>query len=204
MMTDASDKPVRPAGITPSQTVGPYFHFGLTSHAYPFRQVFDGAMAGPGVAGEHITISGRVFDGAGEVVKDVMIELWQADAKGQFDHAKGQRNAGFTGFGRSDCDETGRFQFSTVKPGTVAAPDGTIQAPHIVVNVFGRGMPRQLVTRIYFPQDRASHVNDAVLKLVPVARRATLVAEHGPGGSGTVYSFDIHLQGARETVFFDV
>ncbi len=200
-MTDANAKLTRPAGITPSQTVGPYFHFGLTPHAYPFRQVFDGVMAGPGVSGERITITGRVFDGAGDVVKDAMVELWQADANGHFDHAKGQGNAVFTGFGRSDCDETGRFSFMTVKPGAVAAPDGGVQAPHIMVNVFGRGMPRQLMTRIYFPEDHAAHASDPILVLVPMARRSTLIAQPE---SVSTHRFDIHLQGDRETVFFDL
>jgi protocatechuate 3,4-dioxygenase, alpha subunit len=204
MMTDAVNKPIRPGGITPSQTVGPYFHFGLTPHAYPFRQTFDGGMAGPGVAGERITIIGRVFDGGGDVVKDVMIELWQADANGRFDHAKGQGNVGFTGFGRSDCDESGQFQFSTVKPGAVSAPGGGFQAPHIMVNVFGRGMPRQLVTRMYFSEDDALHSRDFVLNLVPVTRRATLIARRQSAAPEATYQFDIHLQGALETVFFDV
>jgi protocatechuate 3,4-dioxygenase, alpha subunit len=204
MMTDVAIPSKRPAGLTVSQTVGPFFHFGLTPHAYGFRPAFSGDMAGPGVTGERISITGQVFDGDGAVIKDVMIELWQADAQGRLDHANGSGNAGFSGFGRSDCDTEGQFRFATIKPGAVAGPNGVDQAPHIAVSIFGRGMPKQLVTRIYFPEDHLAHASDTVLNLVPATRRATLIAVRDQASPDVIYRFDIRLQGPGETVFFDV
>ena len=173
---------------TTSQTVGPYLHIGLT------RMTIEN-LAPPGVAGEHVAIEGRVMDGDGKPVNDALVEIWQANAEGKY----GQK--GFRGFGRSPTDDGGAFRFQTIKPGRVPAPGGGLQAPHIAVNIFMRGQLKQLVSRIYFPDDPANG-EDPVLTLVPTERRATLIATKLPGGSGTL-QWNVILQGRDETVFFD-
>jgi len=168
---------------TSSQTVGPYFAIGLT-----WLNTHEVAPAG--VAGERIVIEGTVFDGDGKPVPDALIEVWQANADGKY-------NAdGFPGFGRIPADAKGMFKFSTIKPGSVDK-----QAPHINISVFMRGILRQLVTRIYFPNE-ASNAEDAVLNSVPEARRATLVAQ-AVGGDKAKLSWNVVVQGKDETVFFD-
>jgi protocatechuate 3,4-dioxygenase alpha subunit len=162
------------AELTPSQTVGPFFHLGL---AWPRLSATAGS----------VTVSGLVLDGAGAPVPDALIELWQADAQGQ-----PQPHCGLQ---RVAVDGDGRFGFSTVKPGAA----GTA-APHLVLAVFARGLLRQVHTRLYFPEDTALHGDDPVLQGVPAVRRATLIAQR----DGAALRFDIHLQGPQETVFFDV
>jgi protocatechuate 3,4-dioxygenase, alpha subunit len=194
------------AGITPSQTVGPFFAPALTpGKEYPWHQPIANDLITPDASGQRIRIEGRVFDGDGAPVNDAMIEIWQADAAGRYAHpADRQRpNAKFTGFGRAGTDAEGRFGFSTVKPGAVAGPDGKSQAPHILVAVFARGLPRHAYTRIYFA-DEASNADDPILALVPPDRRGTLIARREEENGGPAYVFDIRLQGANETVFFDV
>jgi protocatechuate 3,4-dioxygenase alpha subunit len=194
-------------GITPSQTVGPFFSPALTpGKDYPWRQPIGNDLITPDASGERIRIEGRVLDAEGGPVNDAMIEIWQADAAGRYAHpADPQRpNAKFTGFGRAGCDAEGRFSFSTIKPGTVAGPDGKQQAQHIVVAVFARGLPRHAYTRIYFSDESANNSNDPILKLVPADRRATLIARREEKSGVSVYVFDIRLQGENETVFFDV
>jgi protocatechuate 3,4-dioxygenase alpha subunit len=171
---------------TTSQTVGPFLHIGLT-----WLIVED--LAPRGVKGERVTIAGRVLDGDGKPVNDAAVEIWQADAEGNYGSRK------FRGFGRAATDAKGRFRFKTIKPGRVAGPDGALQAPHIAVNIFMRGQLKQLVSRIYFPDDPAN-AEDAVLALVPAARRGTLVAKRGGPGS---LEWNVILQGKDETVFFD-
>lgn len=186
---------------TPSQTVGPYLHIGLVSKAYGFREVFSPVVATPGQPGQHIRIEGRVFDGEGVELKDAMIEIWQADHEGRYAHPADGRplaSNSFRGFGRAST-ETGGFAFDTVKPGAVAGPNGSMQAPHINVCVLARGVLKRLHTRIYFPGE-AGNDKDPILALVPADRRATLMAQPQ---SGNVFRFDIHLQGDKETVFFD-
>jgi protocatechuate 3,4-dioxygenase alpha subunit len=172
---------------TTSQTVGPYLHIGLT-----WLIIED--LAPASVAGERVAIEGRVVDGDGRPVNDALVEIWQAGADGKY----GQK--GFRGFGRSATDDQGIFRFRTIKPGRVAGPGGKLQAPHIAVNVFMRGQLKQLVTRIYFPDDPAN-AEDAVLGLVPADRRGTLIARKGakPGA----LEWNVILQGKDETVFFD-
>lgn len=194
----------RPEGITPSQTVGPFFHYGLTpGEAYSHVPVSaDGHVAAPGTPGEKIVLTGRVIDGAGEPVPDAMIEIWQADADGRYAHPRDGRarsSNSFLGFGRSDTTADGTYRFVTVKPGRAPGPGGAEQAPHILVAVFGRGMLKQLFTRIYF-EDEPSNADDAVLALVPADRRSTLIARR----DGHSFILDIRLQGEGETVFFDV
>jgi protocatechuate 3,4-dioxygenase alpha subunit len=181
--------------VTPSQTVGPYFAIGLPWPAGP-HVVPEGT---PGA----ITISGMVYDGAGEPVPDHLIETWQADPEGRFADAYGYGGPsqldGFRGFARCGTEDgDGSFELLTVKPGRVPGPDGTLQAPHLAVSVFARGMLHRCVTRIYFADEPAANEADPVLSRVPADRVGTLLAQ--PDGDG--YRFDIRLQGPGETVFF--
>jgi protocatechuate 3,4-dioxygenase alpha subunit len=194
-------------GITPSQTVGPFFKYGLTpAGAYQWNDAFGNNLVTPDASGERIRIEGRVFDGDGAVVPDAMLEIWQADAQGRFADPKDKRalpNAAFRGFGRCGTDDNGAYAFDTIKPGQVPDADGKLQAPHILLAIFARGMLLHLYTRIYF-EGEAVNDADPVLALVPADRRATLIAGRSQGNGGAVYRFDIRLQGDNETVFFDV
>jgi protocatechuate 3,4-dioxygenase, alpha subunit len=192
-------------GITPSQTVGPFFKYGLTPNGlYEWNDAFTANLVTPDTSGERVRIEGRVFDGDGAPVPDCMLEVWQADAQGRFADPQDKRalpNAAFRGFGRCGTDATGAYAFDTIMPGSVPDPDGKKQAPHILLAVFGRGMLRHLYTRIYFGGEAANDA-DPVLALVPPDRRATLIAAREPGAA--VYRLDLVLQGDNETVFFDV
>jgi protocatechuate 3,4-dioxygenase alpha subunit len=192
------------AGITPSQTVGPYFAYGLTPNGkYAWNDAFSNNLVTPDTSGDRIRVEGFVYDGDGVLVPDCMLEIWQADAQGRFADSLDQRalpNATFKGFGRCGTGAKGEFAFDTIKPGSVPDPDGRPQAPHILMAVFARGMLLQNYTRIYF-DDEAANATDPVLALVPADRRGTLIAKRGEGG---VYQFDVRLQGVDETVFFDV
>jgi protocatechuate 3,4-dioxygenase, alpha subunit len=194
-------------GVTPSQTVGPYFKYGLTPNGqYDWNDAFTGNLVTPDISGERIHVEGRVFDGEGQPVPDAMLEIWQADAQGRFADPQDKRalpNAKFRGFGRCGTDANGVYVFDTIKPGSVPDPDGKPQAPHILLAVFARGMLRHLYTRIYFADEAANGV-DPVLALVPSDRRATLIAAREDGGGNAVYRLDLRLQGDGETVFFDV
>ncbi|GAC1332293.1 MAG: protocatechuate 3,4-dioxygenase subunit alpha [Beijerinckiaceae bacterium] len=197
------------SGITPSQTVGPFYAYCLTPTRYTLHEIFSNDLIVPGLEGEKIRIEGRVLDGDNVGVPDAMVEIWQADAKGGFAHARGHQgaNTGFRGFGRVEPNEDGTFHFATIKPGRVKAPDGTLQAPHIDVALFARGMLKHLVTRIYFA-DEESNKNDPVLSQVPADRRATLIAQLQSADRGEkVYRLDLRIQegseGPPETVFFD-
>ena len=184
---------------TTSQTVGPYLHIGLT-------WLITEDLAPAGVAGERIALQGRVIDGDGKPVNDALVEIWQANAQGKYahplDHQAKPPEKGFRGFGRSATDDQGRFRFRTIKPGRVPGPDGRLQAPHIAVNVFMRGQLKQLVTRVYFP-DEPANAEDAVLALVAADRRGTLIAKKTGGKSGAL-EWNLILQGREETVFFDL
>jgi protocatechuate 3,4-dioxygenase alpha subunit len=189
----------KPAGITPSQTVGPYFAYALTPFDYAYRPLAGPDLTTGGAAGEAIRIEGQVIDGKGNPVPDAMIEIWQADGAGRF--AERGANTGFTGFGRAETKAG--FAFRTVKPGRVEGPDGRRQAPHIDVGVFARGLTRRLMTRIYF-DDETANADDPILTLVPAERRHTLIARRSGGAEGVPrYVFDIRLQGEDETVFFE-
>jgi protocatechuate 3,4-dioxygenase alpha subunit len=184
---------------TTSQTVGPYFSIGLT-------WLNKDNLLEPGVSGEQVTIVGRVLDGDGNPVPDAMLEVWQANSHGKYAHPEDQQDKplvpGFQGYGRIPADGTGKFSFTTIKPGAVPGPDGKSQAPHIAVSVFARGLLRRLVTRIYFPGE-AANAGDFVLNLVEPARRGTLVAKKTAGQGGTL-EWNVILHGADETVFFDI
>jgi len=184
---------------TTSQTVGPYFLIGL-------QWLFVDNLAGQGGTGERVEIAGRVLDADGQGVPDAMLELWQANSAGKYAHPEDTQEKpiekGFQGFGRIPTAEDGSFRFSTVKPGRVPGPDGKLQAPHIDVSVFMRGLLRRLVTRIYFP-DEPANSEDFALSLVEPSRRATLIARKSPGREGLL-EWNVVLQGPEETVFFDV
>ena len=186
---------------TPSQTLGPFFAYGLTArqYGYDFDQLADGRIAREGTKGARIRVTGQVFDGAGAPIEDAMVEVWQADADGRYPDAAAfaDRDA-FHGFGRSGtgADPACRFVFDTIKPG---GHDG--QAPHLNVILTMRGLLLHLFTRIYFVDEAAANETDPVLALVPQARRHTLIARLVEPG---LYRFDIRMQGDDETVFFDV
>jgi protocatechuate 3,4-dioxygenase alpha subunit len=179
-------------GLTPSQTVGPYLSLGLTW--------LKGHLVVPEDTPGAITISGVLTDGAGAPVPDGLIETWQADPDGRFDHPddpRGASGSGFGGFGRCSTDADGRFRIVTVKPGALG--DG--QAPHIDVSVLARGLLDRVVSRIYFPDEEAANAADPLLSGLPPERAATLVAR--PAGPGQL-QWDVRLQGAGETVFLAV
>lgn len=183
---------------TTSQTVGPYFSIGLT-------WLNRDNLAAPGVSGERVTIQGRVLDADGNPVPDALLELWQANAQGKYAHPDDPQNKSiepeFLGFGRIPTREDGSFRFTTIKPGRVPGPNGKMQAPHIAVSVFCRGLLIRLVTRIYFPGE-ASNAEDFALNQVEPARRGTLIAREIAGKPGEL-EWEVILQGANETVFFD-
>jgi len=186
---------------TASQTVGPFFNFGLTTnHAL-------GIMAPDGAEGEHITLIFRVIDGDGEPTPgDSMIELWQADSQGRYQHPADSRSAdadkNFCGFGRLETDANGVCVFETVKPGRVPSTDGSAQAPHINVTLFARGLGKPLRTRVYFAGEPAN-ADDPVLSLIPADRRETVLAKP-VAAQPNAWAIEIHLQGEAETVFLDV
>ena len=194
-------------GLTPSQTVGPFFKYGLTPNGqYAWNDAFTNNLVTPDTSGERIRVEGRVFDGDGALVPDCMLEIWQADAQGRFSDPQDSRalpNSSFKGFGRCGTDTNGDYAFDTIKPGQVADPDGKPQAPHLLLAIFARGMLLHLYTRIYFDGE-AANAADPVLALVPADRRATLIAVRKPGSGNAVYRFDVHLQGDNETAFFDI
>lgn len=194
------------AGQTPSQTVGPFFAYGLTPGQYGYGHP---DLAGPvlrdeATPGEAIRIEGCIYDGAGKTVPDAVVEIWQADAQGRYPGAATSEgsNIAFTGFGRCGTGMLAgdMFAFDTVKPGAT----GEGAAPHITVVLFMRGLLTHVFTRIYFSDDAARHATDPVLAAVPEARRQTLVAKRRDTPQGPVYRFDIHMQGERETVFLDL
>jgi protocatechuate 3,4-dioxygenase alpha subunit len=178
-----------------SQTIGPYLRIGLE-----WMQIED--MAPKGVSGERIAIRGRVVDADGKPVNDAAVEVWQANSHGRYAHPEDKQDkpmeANFRGYGRSLTDDNGAFRFNTIKPGRVPGPGGKLQAPHLSITIFMRGLLKQLQTRMYFPDDPAN-AEDAVLSLVPAERRSTLVACR----TGDSLEWNIVLQGKDETVFFD-
>lgn len=184
----------------PSQTVGPFFHIGLTDRGSV------ACLAGLGAKGERVRLICRVFDGDDAAVPDAMIELWQANADGKYNHPEDTQekpiDPAFLGFGRLPTAEDGSCVFETIKPGRVPSWNKTLQAPHLNISIFARGLLKRLATRIYFLDDAANQ-EDPILALVPWERRDTLLAHPDPEQPG-VWRFDIHLCGEQETVFFDV
>jgi protocatechuate 3,4-dioxygenase alpha subunit len=184
---------------TTSQTVGPFFKIG-------FEWLHRDNLVGEGVSGERVTIQGRVLDGDGAPVPDAILEIWQANAHGKYDHPEDTQHKplelGFKGYGRVPTTAEGVFRFATIKPGPAPGPNGKEQAPHLVVSVFMRGVLRRMVTRMYFPDD-ARNSGDQILNLVEAGRRSTLIAKKTAGGPG-ILEWNVVLQGPEETVFFDL
>ncbi|MEA2322729.1 MAG: protocatechuate 3,4-dioxygenase, alpha subunit [Solirubrobacteraceae bacterium] len=180
--------------LTPSQTVGPYFSIGLHWEDGPFAvaEGTDGA----------VWLRGRVTDGAGDPVPDAVVESWQADPSGHFAHPDDPRGVaeGFRGFARAPTSPDGEFAILTVKPGPVPGPGGALQAPHIDLSVFARGLLNRVVTRVYFADEPGANAGDPILQEIPGDERGTLLAEPTDDG----YRFDVRLQGEDETVFFAV
>ena len=191
-----------------SQTAGPYVHIGLTPNYGGISGVYPGdlgaTMVNAKTKGERIAISLRVFDGAGVPLKDALVELWQADAAGLYNspsETRGTADPNFAGWGRKATDmETGECLFETIKPGGVPFPDGRLMAPHITVWIVARGINIGLHTRMYFGDEEKANAEDPILaRIEHRVRVPTLIAAR----SGDSYSFDVHLQGEKETVFFD-
>lgn len=194
---------------SPSQTAGPYVHIGLTPNFAEITGVYPDdlgtSMVNDKTKGERITITGRVLDGTGTPLKDALVEIWQADADGLYNspsEMRGSADANFTGWGRcpSGMDD-GVFRFETIKPGRVPYPDGRMQAPHVTLWIVARGINIGLHTRMYFSDEDAANAQDPILaRIEHKVRVPTLIAPR----DGDVYRFDIHLQGEKETVFFDI
>lgn len=189
---------------TGSQTVGPFFHFGLE------RPAWADLTGGGKAAGDRIRIEGQVRDGDGTPVQDALLEIWQANAAGKYDHPEDGQDkpvdVNFRGFGRCATDAQGRYAFTTIRPGRVPGRGNALQAPHVNVTIFARGLLKQLVTRAYFADQAAANETDPVLATIedPVARRTLVAAAGATNGGVTTYRFDIVLQGDGETAFFEV
>jgi protocatechuate 3,4-dioxygenase, alpha subunit len=184
---------------TTSQTVGPFFRIGM-EHLYTPN------LATGSVGGERITIEGRILDGVGVPIPDAVIEIWQANQHGKYDHPEDTQDkpieSCFSGFGRIATDEQGGFRFTTIKPGPVPGYRRAQQAPHLLVGIMMRGLLRRAVTRIYFPGEPLNE-QDEILALVPAERRHTLFLRPSPENPGA-YRWAIHMQGDDETVFFEI
>ncbi|WP_262272487.1 protocatechuate 3,4-dioxygenase subunit alpha [Microvirga yunnanensis] len=198
---------------SPSQTAGPYVHIGTNPNWVEITGVWNEdlglVLVGPETKGECIIVKGRIFDGAGDVLRDALVEIWQADAEGLYnspEETRGKADPNFVGWGRQPCDgTTGEYRFETVKPGRVPFRDGRMMAPHITVWIVARGINIGLHTRLYFSDEEAANAECPVL--AQIARRnriPTLIATRGEENGMPAYTFDIHLQGEKETVFFDI
>ena len=186
---------------TPSQTVGPFYSIGLT------RKTMN-VLATEATEGQRIRIEGRVFDGDGNPVPDAMVEIWQANSYGRYNHPDDKQekplDSRFMGWGRSGTDGNCFYSFETIKPGAVPGPGGAAQAPHINFVVFARGMLLHVYTRLYFADDPANESDPVLNSIKNKARRRTLIAEREEKNGKIIYRFDIRLQGENETVFFDM
>lgn len=186
---------------TPSQTVGPFFHYGMM--VQPDMNI----LVDDYTKGQRIFIQGQVLDGAGQSVPDALLEIWQSDANGYFYHPADPNHAladpHFKGFGRADTVKDGKFTFQTVKPGSVAYDDTQQQAPHINIRIFSRGMLIHAYTRLYFSDEQAANKVDPILNLVEPDRRTTLIAQLERSEGQPTYNFNIVMQNKNETVFFD-
>jgi protocatechuate 3,4-dioxygenase alpha subunit len=209
-------------GQTPSQTVGPFFHYGLPwkggadlvgksdmgarPELFPEEHYVLNLSSPSGTPqGEVIEVAGCIRDGNGDPITDAMVEIWQANAAGRYRSTDDTRaevpmDPHFVGFGRASSDNAGIYRFRTVMPGRVPGPGNSLQAPHVAVSVFGRGLLKRLATRLYF-QDAPGNDADPVLAVVPEGRRETLIAKRQEDG---VWWLDIVVQGDGETVFFDI
>jgi protocatechuate 3,4-dioxygenase alpha subunit len=199
---------------TASQTAGPYVHIGLAPNAAGFNIFetnFSHILTNAHTEGERIVVEGRVFDGSGTPVRDVLLELWQANAAGRYNHPADQQqekniDEDFRGWGRTCSDfDSGVWRFETIKPGPVTGRDGRMMAPHLNLWIVARGINIGLNTRMYFSDEQAANAEDPVLNLIEwEVRRNTLTGKREKRGNEVVYTFDIYLQGENETVFFDL
>jgi len=186
---------------TPSQTVGPFFAFGLIRGD-------EHVLVSDQTRGQRIIVRGHVFDGSGAAIEDAMVEIWQADAAGIFNHPDDPRHRQidphFRGFGRAGTSNREReYAFKTIKPGPVPGQDGTMQAPHLGLRIFARGMLLHLLTRVYFSDEPANQQDPILTSIADAERRQTLIAVRESVQDAPTYRLDIHLQGDRETVFFN-
>ena len=198
---------------TASQTAGPYVHIGLIPNQAGFdifENNFGSVLTGPKTRGERIIIEGRVIDGSGTLLRDALIEIWQANSEGRYNHPADRQTSkaldpDFRGWGRAGTDfDSGLYRFETIKPGPVPGRNGRIQAPHVSMWIVARGINIGLQTRMYFADEERANAEDPVLNGIEMAvRRKTLLAERSERDGKIVYSFDIVLQGDNETVFFD-
>jgi len=186
---------------TPSQTVGPFYSMGLTNRV-------TNVMATESTQGQRICIEGQVLDGDGQPMPDAMVEIWQANAYGRYNHPDDKQekplDSTFTGWGRSGTDENCFYRVETIKPGPVPGADDSVQAPHCNVAVFARGMLVHAFTRIYFSDEQVNDTDPVLSSIRDKARRKTLIAEREERDGRVIYRFDIRLQGENETVFFDM
>ena len=198
---------------SPSQTAGPYIHIGATPNWVEITGVWDEdlglVLAGPETKGERILVKGRIFDGSGHPIKDALVEIWQADADGLYnspEEKRGKADPHFVGWGRQPTDgTTGEYRFETIKPGRVPYKDGRPMAPHITFWIVARGINIGLHTRLYFGDEEAANAECPVLaRIEHKVRLATLIAARSEENGMPTYTFDIHLQGDKETVFFDI
>jgi protocatechuate 3,4-dioxygenase alpha subunit len=198
---------------SPSQTAGPYVHIGATPNWVEITGVWNEdlglVLVGPETKGERIVVKGRVFDGSGTPLKDALIEIWQADAKGLYNspqEKRGQADPHFSGWGRQPTDRTtGEYKFETIKPGRVPYKDGRLMAPHITFWIVARGINIGLHTRMYFSDEEKANAECPVLaRIEHKVRVPTLIASRSEENGVPAYTFDIHLQGEKETVFFDI
>jgi len=199
---------------TASQTAGPYVHIGLAPKQAGFdifENNFGNVLVTPETKGERIRLEGRVFDGSGALIRDVLLEIWQANAAGRYNHPADKQedkpiDPSFRGWGRGTSDfQTGVYSFDTVKPGAVVGRHGKLMAPHINVWIVARGINIGLHTRVYFSDEQEANAKDPILNGIEwVERRKTLIAERTEKDGQVVYQFDVHIQGPDETVFFDV
>ena len=198
---------------TASQTAGPYVHIGLAPKQAGFdifEKNFTNVLTGPNTSAERIRIEGRVIDGSGTPMRDVLIEIWQANSAGRYHHPADRQDKkldpDFRGWGRACSDfESGVYSFETIKPGAVEGRNGRLMAPHINFWIVARGINLGLNTRMYFSDEQAANAADPVLNLIEwEVRRKTLIAERTERDGQVVYRFDIHIQGQDETVFFDI
>jgi protocatechuate 3,4-dioxygenase, alpha subunit len=206
-------QPLRYLKESPSQTAGPYVHIGLIPKQAGFNvfeKNFGNVLVGPSTKGERIRIEGRVIDGSGTPLTDALVEIWQANAAGRYNHPADRQDKpvdeSFRGWGRAGSDfATGMYFFETIKPGSVAGRRGPPMAPHINFWIVARGINIGLSTRMYFSDEEAANRADPVLNLIEQEnRRRSLIAQRQQRSGDVVYAFDIHLQGENETVFFDV
>jgi protocatechuate 3,4-dioxygenase alpha subunit len=198
---------------SPSQTAGPYVHIGCTPNFTGVEGVYDAdlgtVMLNDQARGERITVTGRIFDGTGTPLRDAMVEIWQADTDGLYNspqELRGDADPNFIGWGRCATDmQSGEYVFQTIRPGRVPFRDGRLMAPHITFWIVARGINIGLQTRMYFADEAAANSEDPILaRIEHTVRVPTLVAERSEADGKVTYTFDIHLQGDNETIFFDI